>query len=253
MARRPLSVLTDRPDVLEALRETIDSASDGATLALPRSALAELRTELEAAVDRDAVVLLLLFSETAEEPPDDGSLAGVASAVRFTDAAIPPLMCTADRERGVTGDWYTLTEADHERNVTRFHDRNLAHDVYNRFMGSYWLKSGQLYAREWDALPVTHTDFRAACMHAARLLSTGVEVSVTAKVKPVDRDESARTTTTVTGILENVRQGIVQPATNRFPGEQRLGLLTDEGRVTVGGEGAVVEDYESVEVRFERA
>ena len=48
--------------------------------------------------------------------------------------------------------------------------------------------------------------------------------------------------------IADVRQGLVEPTNNAFPVENTLVLEPGDGRFTVGGEGAFIEDDEAREI-----
>ncbi|OYR67300.1 transcriptional regulator, partial [Halorubrum sp. E3] len=56
----------------------------------------------------------------------------------------------------------------------------------------------------------------------------------------------------VSGRVVESKQGMVEPTNNEFPVENSLVVKTDDdGEVTVGGQGAFVEDVEADLVRIE--
>jgi hypothetical protein len=62
-----------------------------------------------------------------------------------------------------------------------------------------------------------------------------------------DDDEPAE----IVGRVVETKQGMVEPTNNEFPVEHSLVVATDDGEVTVGGQGAFVEDVEADLVRIE--
>jgi hypothetical protein len=245
MAEGRLEVLQTRADVESKLLELVESAESGLTVALPYERLDLIAEQLRTAYDRDLLVLGLVYGEGVPDESPSEQFDGLATAVRYIPHGVPPLVVTADLERGLRGHWKMLTAAPEDRQATYFESENLAYEVSNAFLGNFWTNGEELYVRDWSTLPTTHTDFRGATVQAALLLQDDVTVWVRATGYPVDGE---RTETTVEGRLVNVRQNIVYPVTSGFAAEESLWTETTDGVVSLGGGGAVLETYECFEV-----
>lgn len=70
---------------------------------------------------------------------------------------------------------------------------------------------------------------------------------------PADgRSRGRRSVEDVRGRLVETRQSLVDPRSAEFGMENTLVVETDDGRVTVGGTGGFLEDYEAVSVTLAR-
>lgn len=237
--------MTDPGAALDALRETIDRAEQGLTLSLPLSVLPAVEDRLVAAIDRDVLVLLLLVDAGPADAPD---VEGLATVVRRYGSD-GPFLCTADYRHGVTGHSWVLTREEFgDKRVTAFTNRNLAHALFGEFLGNYWPLAREVYTAPRDALPRRYTEFRRAVLQAALHLRERDHVTATATVS----DGMGGATDTVTGPVTTVRQSMVYPITSSFPVESTLVLRVDGERVSVGGEGAYLEDHEADAVELSR-
>jgi hypothetical protein len=97
-------------------------------------------------------------------------------------------------------------------------------------------------------LPRSFQSFRHAVFAATRNRNEGVEISATVDARPVHDTGDYRT---LTGTVVDVHQSLVDPVKASFAVENSLVLEVDGERVTVGGPGAFIEEYEARSVRLD--
>ncbi|MBV0903195.1 TrmB family transcriptional regulator sugar-binding domain-containing protein [Haloarcula salina] len=242
-----LRIHRTRSAVVEAARSIIDDAEENLTVALPASELSDFESSLRDAVERGALVLLLIHGAPTDA---DRSYGDRATAVRVIERGMAPLLVTADVRHGLTGQFQVLTSPStaSRSQVTEFANRNLAYNHFTMFLGNYWQLATERYVAERSAFPQTFTEFRFAVLEAALAMRDGVTLEARARVVPT----AGGPETTVEGTVTNVRQNIVYPASSPSPAERSLTVAVDGESVTIGGLGATKETYECFEVTLER-
>jgi len=245
MTNPGLEIHRTRSAVIDAVKSLIDGADESLTLAVPKSALATFAPQLKAAIERDVLVLVLVHGETTASTP---AYDGIATAVRTIGNGITPLLVTADVTRGLTGHIRVLSDADGDYQATMFDNENLAHDAFTMFLGTHWLMGTERYVASVGSFPQTFSAFEFAVLTAALALRDEIPITATAEVAST----TDGTKTTLSGLVTNVRQSLVYPASSSNPAERSLTIDTDNGPVTIGGAGATKELYECREITLER-
>ncbi|NLV06685.1 hypothetical protein GOC83_11160 [Haloarcula rubripromontorii] len=246
MAQSGLEIHRTQSAVIDAMQSLIDSAAESLTIAVPKSALPAFVPQLNAAIERDVLVLLLVHGDATAPTP---AYNDIATAVRTIESGITPLLATADMQRGLTGHSRLLTDSMGEHQATAFDNENLAHDEFTMFLGSHWLMGTECYVADVCAFPRTFSAFQFAVLMAALALRAGTPITARAHVLST----TDRTETTISGPVINARQSLVYPASSKNPAERSLTIDTDSGPVTVGGAGATKEAYECLEITLDRS
>lgn len=240
-------VLRSRDRIFATVREAIESADQEVVLSIPAAAVPELEDVLRAAMDRDVLVLVLLFDRaTGDEPSiDPSSLTGLATISRWS-AHIAPVTCIVDDTRGLTGHGRTLDDGEvPDREAALFDNPHIAGSLYRDFVGNFWMVSNEIHAAEFGELPASYPSIRHTVVWAALYLRDGIHVRARAEGRITETDEE----TTVEGDLLTVRQGIVYPASNSFPIETGFVVRRDDGsRWSIGGPRATLEDFAATDV-----
>lgn len=239
-------VIKTRTTVLKRISELLDRAEEEVTLSIPASLLEEVEDRLRETVERGVLVLLVVSGdETIEADRFDG----VASVVRVW-AENAPLIVTADRRLGLFAPDEMLVRTNSGKQGIAIAQAQLVPIIVGSFFGNYWPMASQTYVAEPAELPRTYGGFRHAVLQATLHLEAGNQVRVTAEARPVRTDDYD----TVEGLLVGVRQSLLEPTRDTFAVENALIVEIDEGeRVTLGGEGAFVEDYETKSVTLSPA
>lgn len=241
-------VIKSRATVLSRLSETVAQASNEITLTLPERYVEEVRPELEAAVDR-GVLVLLVVTDTPAEGIDPDAVAGAASVARTTTQPTP-IMLTVDQSFGLVSPLDVVSRADSDQQAIGFVQPRLVPVIVGSFLGNYWQMAQELAAADPLPLPETFTNFRQAVHQATLHLRGDRPVQMTAPVRPVVAEDDPET---ISGTVVGTRQGLVRPETNSYPIEHSLVVETADGTVTVGGPGSFLEEYEADEVELHLA
>jgi hypothetical protein len=191
--------------------------------------------------------VLLIVSDADEAADVEAGLDGVASVVRTWGEAMPTLL-TVDSAAGVVVPPELLRRSNTDRQAIHFSQEQLAPVIVGSFLGNYWPAANEVATAPPAPLPAEYANFRHTVLQATLRLRAGETPRVTVGGRWTDDDESVE----VSGRVVEVRQGMVEPTTNEFPVEHSLVVETDDGEtVTVGGQGAFVEDVEADLVRIE--
>ena len=237
-------VIKSRVTVVKRIRSLLADAESEVTLSITAKHLPEVREALAAAVDRGVLVLLVVSD--ADDGLDADGLGDVASVVRTWSEAMPTLL-TVDSAAGVIAPPELLRRSETDRQAIRFSQEQLAPVIVGSFLGNYWPAATEVFVADPAPLPVEYTDFRHTVLQATLRLRAGDPPRVTVAGRWTDDDESVE----LVGRVVEAKQGMVEPTNNEFPVEHSRVVETDDGEVTVGGQGAFVEDVEADLVRIE--
>jgi len=244
MAEERYRNVHDREAAIEALRDLLAGAEEVVAFSAPVALVDELAADLEAALDRGVLVLLLVGGEPLESARGRSY---PATLVRHWEPA-------ANYVTSIVVDYHSgmLTEAqlhDSEGRSGRalvYHDRFLGDLQLNTLTIAWWQRSPEIFATKPTPLPVTHESFFYAVIDAAKYLRDDHDVA--ARVEGVTTAEGEPTS--VDGQLVNVRQNLVSPSTSSFPLEQSLFVAAGDRIVSVGGPSAQVEDLRAERVEL---
>lgn len=233
--------------IVEQLRTFLDASDQAVVLSFPYARVDRIREHLAAALERGAVVLLLLYG-TPERGIDADRAAGLGTVVRTSHQQLP-LVASMDFERGVLAQ--RKFHADGSRNeATVFTEWLVSHAIYGEFMGNYWSRSTEQYATDPSPLPLACEWFPQAVIEATLRLRDGRRVAATIDGRPVDgRGDHQR----LRGEVVDTRQGFVDPGVCSFDNQSTLVVRSDDrGLVTVGGLDAYLEAFEAATVTLQR-
>ncbi|MFB6128276.1 MAG: TrmB family transcriptional regulator [Halorhabdus sp.] len=240
-------VIKSQVTVLKRINEYIEGAERRVAVSTPQSALPKVREALADAVER-GVLVLLLVTDTEPEPDafaeDDRP---IASVVRSWNVPIP-VMVAVDRELGIISSSEMMTVANSDERAISLVQERIVPTLFGSFLANFWLSADQQYVNEPASLPRTYDSFEHAVFQATLHLREGTDVTACVEATPNDGDADVET---VTGRVVETNQGIVEPVTNEFPIEHTLVLATEDGRTTVGGHGAFLEEYAARTVTLE--
>ncbi|MBX0322959.1 TrmB family transcriptional regulator [Halomicroarcula sp. F13] len=234
-------VIKSRVTVVKRLTEYLANAEREVMLSVPQQYLPEIADELEAAVDRGVLVLLVVSSATDVDGDD---VAGMASVARAWDQEMP-IVLTVDGQFGLVAPADIIIRSNSDQRAIAFVQEQLVPVLSGSFLGNYWPMSSEIYVAEPRVLPATYQNFRQPVLEATLRLRADEEVHVSALVQPVQADDDPGT---LEGTVVDTRQGLAEPQTNAYPIEHTLVVDTGEETVTIGGPGSFIEDYEADEV-----
>jgi sugar-specific transcriptional regulator TrmB len=250
-AAQEFEVIKSRVTVLKRIREYLAEADRELALSIPQSQLGEIEDELRAAADRDVLGLLIVNTIDADEPVDTEALEGIASVVRLSDQAMPVLL-TVDNELGLFAPLEMLLRSNTDNRAIAFTEEQLVPVLVTSFLGNYWALAEEVYVRNPPALPRTFGSFRNAVLAATIYHRDDIAIEATAVVGPAQNPEHVTDDEadyeTITGRVVETVQGLVEPTSSGFAAEHSFVIERDGERITLGGYGAFMEDYEAQEV-----
>ncbi|MDS0300712.1 TrmB family transcriptional regulator [Halogeometricum sp. S1BR25-6] len=244
-----LEIVQSRQTLRKRIRAHAERAESELFLAVPVELLSDLAGPLSDAVERGVFVLLAAAGDLEAVDEDVSSL---ATAVRSWVRGTTVYVC-ADQTRGVISPSSLLGWEHGDAEAIGFVNRSVAVAVEAAFLGTVWPASEEAALREPSSLPTTYRGFRRAVYDATLRLRNGDDVAVEARVRPAGGGgRGRRSVADVRGRLVETRQSLVDPRNVEFGMENTLVVETDDGRVTVGGTGGFLEDYEAVSVTLAR-
>ncbi|WP_459191755.1 TrmB family transcriptional regulator [Halosimplex sp. J119] len=233
-------VVKSRRTMIKRIRSLIADAENEITLSISHEQLPEIEDELRAAVDR-GVLAMVLVSDVPADALEAEAFAGIATLVRTWDQ-ITPLTLTVDQQYAVVAPVDMMTRSNSDLRAISLAQRQIVPVLTGSFFGNYWPMAAEAYVDDPRPLPAEHGCFRHAVLDATLHLRDDRPVGVEAAVTSC-RDTENRTS--IEGTVIGTHQGLVEPATNDFPVENSLVVKTNNRRVTVGGPGAMLEDFEA--------
>ncbi|WP_276252659.1 TrmB family transcriptional regulator sugar-binding domain-containing protein [Halomontanus rarus] len=241
-------VLKREITIVARCRDLIANAEEWVIVVAPEDLVAELVEELAAARQRGVFSLVLTdtTSDVEGRPTEE-----ITDVLRYRERL------DVFAEFAVAAD-YTLSlmirngggPIDTEQyGPGLFFDQK---GLSGRIIGSIFANEWRLGTEEWAldpvALPHTFELYPRTVTHAALHRREGTPLRAAVQCRRVQDGEF----TEITGKVVGVHQGIVDPYEKSFMSEQTLILRTDDGRVTVGGPPATIEDYAAQRVTLER-
>ncbi|WP_227131999.1 TrmB family transcriptional regulator [Halorubellus salinus] len=246
--RREFEIIKAQSTVVKRIREFLASAEDEVTLSVPAKLLPEIEDELRETVDRNVLVFLLLTGDesTAVDVADDVAPASVVRV--WTERA--PVLFSVDTQLGLFAPYELLARSNAGQQAVAIAQEQLVPILTGSFFGNYWPIAEEAHVADPEPLLTDYQSFRHAVFAATRYQNQDEPIVATVDARPVQRDGDYRE---LTGRVVDVRQGLVDPPNSRFAVENALVLDLDGDRVTVGGPGAFLEDYEARGVTLEHA
>jgi sugar-specific transcriptional regulator TrmB len=236
-----IQMVQSKETVLRRLKSAISEAQHEAIVSVPESVYPEIKSELEGAVNREALVLLLLGNVDSIEGVED-QFDGIADVVHAWDENVP-FQYVIDDRLAMAGSAEVFSGSHADGDAVEVSRSRLTGTVLGTYLGTYWPASTELFVTDPYELPRTFDWFRQAALHAR--LHEMNEVKLWAEVETTEGG-------VISGTVSQVRQGMIEPPTNEFFVETSLVIETDDGRVTVGGPGSFIEDFEAHSVTLRK-
>ncbi|WP_367996712.1 TrmB family transcriptional regulator [Haloferax volcanii] len=243
---RRYEVIKSKSTVKKRIASLVRQAENEVNVSVPASLLPDLAPELEAAVDR-GVLTLVLANGHGDEAVSESTLKGLGSVVRYWADGGPMLVCV-DRRHGLFSPPEFVMGRGSDHQAISFTEDRLSPALVGSFLGNYWPLAEEIYLHEPDELPATYDRFRHAIFAATRYLKRGYTLVAEIELRPADSNEAFETRF---GTIIDVTQGLVKPTTNSIPIENAF--LIDDGteQLSVGGPGAIVEPHEARRVTLD--
>jgi hypothetical protein len=240
-------VIKSRPTIIKRLRRHIDAAECEVVLQVPARRLPDIRDTLRRARERGILVLLTLsgYDAATTEP----ELEGVANAVRLGLDGAPSLVAT-DQRRGFVSPATMLSWDHDETTAITFTQEAVAAVLVGSYLGNYWPIGEEVLVSRPPSLPVRYDMFRPVVFTTTLALRAGESLVADLYARPTGSDDDFEV---LTGEVVAVRQNLVEPHDSDFGFENSLVVDTGQERITVGGYGAFLEDYEVKHTTLRRA
>lgn len=245
-----VSIVKRLDTVVAQAQELIRSATNQVQIGLTPSQFADLFDSLAAAVDNGVNVKLCLYPALGEELvlPSTEELALACTEARYRE--IPsPFIALIDRS------WTCFSP--HGSTTNQYgvivNDRTHAYVFNWYFQTCLWEVQEPIYSARNDEPPITFVDIRQCLRTVVGLLEDDRVVEATIYGFETDTGREV----TQCGTITDVTFGGVSTSDDRttplsqLAGEASLTLATDEGTYTVGGWGALIEDFEATRITID--
>ncbi|WP_262175130.1 TrmB family transcriptional regulator sugar-binding domain-containing protein [Haloarcula laminariae] len=228
-------------------RRDIDAAEAEVFICLPAAVFDRFTDALADALDRGAAVYVLV-TDPGLDAFDTAALEECATLAR-TWAYEPQPLLTVDRERMALDDPGFLVGGGDGSAISLTRSA-VTGNLFSTYLGNFWRLATEVYRCDRDPLPQSYPTLRNALVQATLYERAGVDLTATITARDMTTGEIVELASVP--ILE-VRQGLMDPFSNEFPIENSVHVGHDGEVVTVGGVSAVIEDYEAMDIRLERA
>ncbi|MFC7154978.1 HTH-type sugar sensing transcriptional regulator TrmB [Halomarina halobia] len=229
-----VSLVKSRPSILRYLEAVIESAEYELTCSLTPDLLERFEDRLEAAVEADVTVELLVTPAANAPSPEEYDYAAVSTVARARRGLTTPVMAVADGQRSVYATQDAL-DGGSERYGVIFNRSSLGFLVSGFFSTVLWTTADTLLDH------VAGRSFPRQYASIRRCLKDLGDEPGTFYARIRGRDVVTGERRTAVGrIAEVTLEPTAELAT--------LTLATDDGEVTVGGRVAALEDMEAHEI-----
>lgn len=233
-----VSLVTSRRSILRHLDAVVEAAEYELSLAFPPDLLERFAPTLREQVDAGVHVNLLLSPASDAPAPTEFPYDEVATTVRTRRGVTTPVVAVADGELSVYATREALGEGESRYGVI-FNRSMLGFLVYGFYSTMLWTTATEVSDREDDrGFPRRYASIRR-CVNELQRVSGPFRVSVEG------RDVE-------TGDPREVAGRIMDTTLDVARGVASMTVVTDDGRVTVGGRVAAFEDVEAHHVVVER-
>ncbi|MDQ2071574.1 TrmB family transcriptional regulator [Haloarcula sp. NS06] len=231
-------VVKSRPTIVKRLEQHIEAADCEVILQIPARRLPDIREPLRRAQERGILVLLTLSSYDRATMELD--LEEIANAVRIGLDGAPSLLAT-DQQRGFVSPSTMLSWDHDETNAITFTQEAVAAVLVGSYLGNYWPIGEEVLVSQPPTLPARYDMFRPVVFTTTLALRAGESVVADLYARQTGSDDDFEV---ISGEVIDVRQNLVEPHNSDFGFENSLVVDIGDGRITVGGYGAFLEDYE---------
>ncbi|WP_101296103.1 TrmB family transcriptional regulator [Halegenticoccus soli] len=240
-----LKMVKSQETAIKRLRNAITQAQQEVIVAIPEHVYPDIEAELHAALERD--LLIFLFVQDVDNLEEARNrFADAASVVRCWKESILFLYATdtqsanpATNQAALIGDAQLLVGKHKSGDGVAVSERHLAGSVHGVYFSAYWPAGTEVFITDPDPLPKTFEWFRQAVFQAMLHQNAGTDLWA---------EIDTTTGETISGKVSQIRQALVKPTTNAYTLETSFYLETDAGEISVGGQNAILEDYEATTV-----
>lgn len=238
-----IEAFRDFKHVINNAQEAIERARESVHIALSKSHFIRLQTSLKQAKQRGVIIKMSLYLDDTEA--DDVSeylsyFQDTATEVRIRETPAP-FLGLIDVNKSYIG---------LDRSVNSYgmfvQDQALSAILYNYFTDSLWGRWDTVYIAPEESFPREYVDLRNCVSDVSELLSSHTIWAVLTGIETVTGHSI-----TVEGEIKAIRP---DPETNpnvHIADQVSLEIQTEDGLVTVGGFGAILEDIKAKHIRIE--
>ncbi|GAA0279082.1 TrmB family transcriptional regulator [Halobacterium noricense] len=241
--RQRFRIIKSRQTILTSLTDLIDDAESEIALSLPASALNKVEGSLRRAQERDVFCVLLVTEHDGEVPIDDD----IADVIQ-TWSPPAPLTLVVDLSEGIAASERAVLNSNSDKYAIYHAEERIASILSDSFIANYWPMGEQIYVDDPSPLPKTYDSFRHVVFDATLHLRAGQELPVEIEARPTHTREPYET---IRGTVVDTVQSLVRPYSEGFSGKLSMVVDTGNERLTVGGPGAFIEEYEANIVTLE--
>ncbi|WP_254523845.1 TrmB family transcriptional regulator [Natrinema caseinilyticum] len=245
-----VSIVKRLDTVLTRADELIRSATNQVQIGLTPAQFDDLSDALRTAHESGVDVKVCLFPMTTSKPdiPSAEVLASTCTEARYR--TLPsPFVALVDRS------WTCFSphgDSTNEYGVI-VNDRTHTYVFHWYFLTCLWEIHDVIYsARDTDP-PITYVDLRQCLQDVEPLLGDGAKIEATVHGFETDtgREITRRGTITDVTYAGHATNDVQETPLFHLAGKASLTLETDDGTYTVGGWGAMLEDYEATRITIE--
>ncbi|WP_199174787.1 TrmB family transcriptional regulator [Halegenticoccus soli] len=240
-----LKIVKSQKTAIRRLRDAISKAQKEVIVAIPEHVYPEIESELQGAIERDVLVFLLIQDVDNLEKAENRYRGGAdvvrcwSESLLFLFATDTPSRDHSTRQSALIGDAQLLFGTHDLGDGVAVSEQHLAGSVRGMFFSAYWPVGTEVFVTNRDSLPKRFEWFWQAVFQAMLHQKSGIDLW--ADIETVGGE-------TISGTVSHIRQALVEPPTNEHTLETSLYLETDAGEVSIGGQNAILEDYEATAV-----
>lgn len=247
-----VSIVKRLDTVLAQTDELIRSATNQVQIGLTPVQFEELSDALATALENDVDVKVCLVPPTATddafEPPTDDALARTCTEARYRDLP-SPFVALVDRS------WTCF--APHGESTNEFgvivNDRTHAYVFHWYYLTCMWEVQETIYSAGSNEPPITYVDLRQCLRDVLPLLESGRTIVATVRGFATNTGRKVTRRGTITDVTYAGVDSSDEQAKPlaQLAGRASLALETEEGTVSLGGWGAMIEDIEATRITIE--
>ncbi len=242
-----VELIKSAPTLVKRVRRDIESATEEVFICLPAAAFDRFAAALADAVGRDVAVYVLLTDPglAAFEYSFDGR-----ATLARTWAYEPRPLLTVDRERMVLDDPNLLSNGPTEGSAISLTRSAVAGNLFSTYLSNFWQLATETYCCDREPLPESYPTLRHAIVQATLHERAGADLRATITAQDTASGEIVEMESVP---VVELRQGLLDPFTNEFPIENSVHVEYDGDVAAIGGVNSVIEAYEALDIRLERA
>jgi len=244
LKRNEASVVTRFQTVLDRAGMFLADATEQVHLSVTPEDFRRLRDPLERAHDRGVPVHLSVHTRQGEDPPKGDTFRGVCKEARNHELPAP-FVCLVDRQKAC----FSHHPDSFDQYGVLVNDQTHTYVFHWYFLTCLWEPWPVVHSERNTEPPIEYVDIRRLVREIRPLLEAGATVTVRVEGHDLETGGDRQFTGTVGDTL--CQADAPEDTTLELSGQVSVLVDTEEGRVSVGGWGAVVEDVEATRILLE--